>query len=220
MIISSMNFKGGVGKTTISTNLAIAYALEGKKVCLVDTDESFAASKWAGRREEQGNKPIIPVVQMTEPRTLISSLQQLDKDNDIIIIDAPPRLNPLISKIILLSDLVIVPIPPKSGNDREVTEDFLQRFEEIQQQRNDGVVTPTYLLVNMFKKGYNLHQAFVESLPLLCEDYGVKLFNSKLHDLVGYGEANQFGMGVLEYSSEMAKKQFNDFFKEIKAILK
>lgn len=220
MIISSMNFKGGVGKTTISTNLAVAFALQGKKVCLVDTDESFAASKWAGRRAEQGKLPTIPVVQMIEPRTIVSSLQQLDNDNDVVLIDAPPRLNSLVSKIILLSDLVIVPVPPKSGNDREVTEDFLQRYEEIQQQRADEGQTPTYVLVNMLREGYNLHQAFVDSLSGLCEDYGVKLFDTKLNDLVAYGEANQFGSGVLEYTSNKAKEQFGKLFKEIKTILR
>lgn len=220
MIISSMNFKGGVGKTTLSTNLAVSFALTGKKVCLVDTDDSFAATKWAGRREEKGQSPTIPVVQMTEARTIVSSLQQLDKDNDVVLVDAPPRLNPLISKIILLSDLVIIPVPPKSGNDREVTEDFLQRFEDVQNQRADDGRTPTYLLVNMMREGYNLHQAFIASLPELCEEYGISLFNTKLNDLVAYGEANQFGLGVAEYSSDKAKSQFQSLFKEIKTILK
>ena len=138
MIISSMNFKGGTGKTMVCTNLAAAFAQLGKKVCLVDTDESFASTKWAGRREEREVTPSIPVVQMIDAKTIVSSLRQLNKDNDIILVDAPPRLNPLVSKIILLSDLVIIPVPPKSGNDREVTEDFLQRFESIQEQRTDG----------------------------------------------------------------------------------
>lgn len=220
MIISSMNFKGGVGKTTLCTNLAVAFAQMGKKVCLVDTDESFAATKWAGRREERQQKPSIPSVQMTDARTIVTSLQQLDKDNDVILIDAPPRLNPLISKIILLSDLVIIPVPPKSGNDREVTEDFLQRFEAIQEQRTDDGRTPTYLLVNMVRDGYNLHNAFMASLPQLCEDYQIRMFQTKLNDLVAFGEANQFGLGVMEYPSDKAKKQFQSLFDEIQTIFK
>jgi chromosome partitioning protein len=220
MIISSMNFKGGAGKTMVCTNLAVAFAQQGKKVCIVDTDESFAATKWAGRREEQHTKPSIPVAQMVEAKTIVSLVRQLDRDNDVVIIDAPPRLNPLVSKIILLSDLVIIPVPPKSGNDREVTEDFLQRFEAIQEQRIDNGRTPAYLLINMLKEGYNLHSTFVASLPQLCEDYGVKMFETRINDLVAFGEVNQFGLGITEYSAEKAKKIFNAFFQEVQQYTK
>lgn len=219
MIISSMNFKGGTGKTMVCTNLAVAFAQLGKKVCLVDTDESFASTKWAGRREERNVTPSIPVVQMIDAKTIVSSLRQLNNDNDIVLVDAPPRLNPLVSKIILLSDLVIIPVPPKSGNDREVTEDFLQRFETIQEQRTDGERTPAYLLVNMAKDGYKLHSSFIASLPQLCEDYGVKMFDTQINDLVAFGEANQFGVGITEYSADKAKKQFLSFLNEVQKYL-
>ena len=219
MIISSMNFKGGAGKTMVCTNLAVAFAQQGKKVYIVDTDESFAATKWAGRRADQGQDPFIPIVQMTEAKTIVSTVRRLDEDNDVVIIDGPPRLNALVSKIILLSDLVIVPVPPKSGNDREVTEDFLERFDGIQEQRPDDGRTPAYLLPNMVKDGYNLHKAFLASLPDLCEDYQVNMFDTKISDLVAFGEANQFGIGVTEYNSDKAKKQFNAFVKEVQTIL-
>jgi chromosome partitioning protein len=219
MIISSMNFKGGAGKTMVCTNLAAAFAQAGKKVCLVDTDESFATTKWAARRDEKNFKPSIPVAQMIEAKTIVSLVRQLNDSNDVVLIDAPPRLNPLVSKIILLSDLVIIPVPPKSGNDREVTEDFLQRFETVQEQRTDGGRTPAYLLVNMVKDGYNLHSSFIASLPQLCEDYGIKMFETQINDLVAYGESNQFGIGVTEYISDKAKKQFINFFDEVQKYL-
>lgn len=219
MIISSMNFKGGAGKTMVCTNLAVAYAQQGKKIYIVDTDESFAATKWAGRREDQGQKPVVPIVQMTEAKTIVSTVRKLNEDNDIVIIDGPPRLNPLVSKIILLSDLVIIPVPPKSGNDREVTQDFLERFDAIQEQRPDDSRTPAYLLPNMVKDGYNLHKAFLASMPELCEDYGVKMFDTRISDLVAFGEANQFGTGVTEYTSDKAKDQFEAFFAEVRNIL-
>ena len=37
-IISVVNNKGGVGKTTITVNLAHALAMQGKKVLIVDVD--------------------------------------------------------------------------------------------------------------------------------------------------------------------------------------
>ena len=211
-----MNFKGGCGKTTVSTNLAVAFASAGMKVCIVDTDESFAATKWAARREDTQLKSI-PVVQMIESKTIVSTVNNLAGGNDVIIIDGPPRLNALVSKIILLSDLVIIPVLPKSGNDREVTEDFLEEFDAVQERRPDDGRTPAYLLPNMVKEGYNLHKAFIDSLPQLCEDYKVNLLETHLGDLVAFGETNQFGQGVIEQSGK-AKKQFLALFDEIQAL--
>lgn len=220
MIISSMNFKGGAGKTMVCTNLAVEFARKGHSVVIVDTDDSEAASKWAGRREEAGNTPFIPVMQLTHSKTIGANLRKLEDDNDVVIVDGPPRLNPLVSKIILLSDLVVIPIPPKGGNDWEVTEDFLVRFDEIQEQRSDDGRTPAYLLPNMFREGYNLHQAFLDNIPSLCEEYDVSMFKSRLNDLVAFGEANQFGLSITEHDSGKAKKQFLALFKEINKIIK
>ena len=215
-----MNFKGGAGKTMVATNLAVAYAQKGLKVYIVDTDDSGAATKWAGRREDQEFKPSIPIVRLTDAKTIVGTISQLNEDNDMVIIDGPPRLNALVSKIILLSHLVIIPVPPKSGNDREVTEDFLERFEAIQEQRPDGGRTPASLLVNMAKDGYNLHRAFIASLPQLCEDYNVSLFKTQMSDLVAFGESNQFGQGITEYTKGKAKDQFEALLGEIEIILK
>jgi len=47
-IITCANQKGGVGKTTTSTNLAAGLALAGYHVCLVDTDQQRNATKTFG----------------------------------------------------------------------------------------------------------------------------------------------------------------------------
>ena len=214
-----MNFKGGAGKTMITTNLAVEFAKNGVSVVVVDTDDSKASSKWAARRAESDQEPFISVVELTEAKTIGKTLQKLDGDNDIVIVDGPPRLNALVSKIILLSDLVIVPMPPKGGNDWEVTEDFLERYDFIQQQRSDDGRTPLYLLPNMYRQGSNLHQAFLANIPTLCEEYNVSMFKSKLNDLVAFGEANQFGLSITEHDRGKAKMQFKKFYVEVNDIL-
>jgi len=45
-IISFLNGKGGVGKTTTSINIATCLARQGHKVVMVDTDPQGSISNW------------------------------------------------------------------------------------------------------------------------------------------------------------------------------
>src|SRR6478735_895025 len=47
--------KGGAGKTTIATNLAAHYAVDGKNTVLVDADRQGSSQRWAERRAGMTN---------------------------------------------------------------------------------------------------------------------------------------------------------------------
>ena len=51
-----VNSKGGSGKTTIATNLAVAFANQGLKVSLLDCDRQASCLHWAEERSAQAPK--------------------------------------------------------------------------------------------------------------------------------------------------------------------
>lgn len=61
MIISTINLKGGVGKTTTAIALATAAVRDGKDVELYDCDPQSSASLWAMMAEEAGDPLPFPV---------------------------------------------------------------------------------------------------------------------------------------------------------------
>ena len=108
MIVSVVNQKGGVGKTTLAINLAACFSCAGRRVLLVDADPQGSALAWSGVREAE---PLFTVVGMAKP-TLHRELPALAEQHDAVVIDGPPRVNEIGRAAILASDLVLIPVQP------------------------------------------------------------------------------------------------------------
>lgn len=108
MIISLLNQKGGVGKTTLAVHLAAAFALQGKRVMLVDADPQGSALDWAASRDGDES---FPVIGLPKP-TLHKELPKLAADYDLIVIDGAPRVYDVARSAIMASDIVLIPVQP------------------------------------------------------------------------------------------------------------
>ncbi len=108
MIIGVLNQKGGVGKTTLSVNIAAALAKRGARVLLIDADPQGSSLDWSAARE---GEPLFSVVGL--PRASIhKEISQVGQGYDHIIIDGPPRVTDLARSAIMASDLVLIPVQP------------------------------------------------------------------------------------------------------------
>lgn len=108
MIISILNQKGGVGKTTLAVHIATALALRTYRVLLVDADPQGSALDWSACRTAD---PLFPVVGLPKP-SLHREMPGLSADYGYTIIDGPPRVYEVGRSAVLASDLVLIPVQP------------------------------------------------------------------------------------------------------------
>jgi chromosome partitioning protein len=113
-IITVGSTKGGVGKTTLALNIAIARALAGRDVWLIDADRQGTASTALAIRGEAGKQPAIATAHYPDGGQLRTQLlHQRGKFQDIVI-DAGGRDSTALRAALVLSDLVLVPFQPRS----------------------------------------------------------------------------------------------------------
>ncbi|KAA6438944.1 AAA family ATPase [Dyadobacter flavalbus] len=216
MIISISTLKGGVGKSTITQNLAVCLAESGYDVCIVDADTNQSAMQWCEIRERErladDSIAEIPVFGQTDGAELIKTVKQLNEKFNIILIDGTPSLDKLTSKIILLADLLIIPIVP-SVLDVWASVKFLDRYEESQAQK--GRKIPAYLLVNQ-NQNTNLAKEVKEAL----DSIEIPVLKNSLKNRTAYREAVVKGRGVYEWKDVKAKAEMVTLSNEITKILK
>lgn len=114
MIVSVLNTKGGVGKTTVALNLAIARALAGRSVWLVDGDRQATAQQAIAQRCEAGRSPAVACSHYPDGPMLRAQVQQQGGHFDDVVIDAGGRDSTALRAALMLSDVVVVPFQPRS----------------------------------------------------------------------------------------------------------
>lgn len=132
MIISVVNQKGGVGKTTLSIHIADGLSKRGRKVALIDADAQSSTLLWSASRLGQ---TLFPVMGMPK-ETLYQELQGLKGGFDDIVIDGPPRVATVLKAAIAAADLVLVPVKP-SSLDVWAASDVVKLIEEVRVFRPD-----------------------------------------------------------------------------------
>lgn len=114
MILTVGNTKGGVGKTTLAVNIAIARAMAGRDVWLIDGDRQGTAQTAITIRADAGHLPGIACASYADGPTLRSQIQQQAGKFDDVIIDAGGRDSTALRAALVLSDILLVPFQPRS----------------------------------------------------------------------------------------------------------
>ena len=142
-VIAITSGKGGVGKTTLSTNLAVAFTSLGKKVVVIDTDlgtanvdvvlglktsyhlghlisgqkslQDIALTAPGGFMVIPGGSGLQELTQLSESQftRVITSFNELDGMADILLLDTGAGISRDVSNFLLAADEVIVVTTPE-----------------------------------------------------------------------------------------------------------
>ena len=123
-IIAIMAQKGGVGKTTIATNLAIAAAGAGYKSAILDMDDQRSAEYWAAlrKRSDLASLPW-PTVTGEVPSMLDRAISEIrHQGHDLLFIDSAPNAARSAKAIATAADFILIPTKPGALDIRAIEE--------------------------------------------------------------------------------------------------
>lgn len=127
--IALVTQKGGSGKSTIATNLAVEAGGNGKnKVLLIDCDQQATAEKWYQARPEEHEHPHLVSVKESE----VIKAHQLAKMKkfDFVIVDTAGRDLPSIRLALSVADLCLVPCAPSGADIQAVVSTYATLSEQ------------------------------------------------------------------------------------------
>lgn len=114
MITVVGGIKGGTGKTTLATNLAVFSHELGLRTLLIDADDQRSASDWADQREshfkESQNFPTVSL----SGKNIHQQIIKFKKDYDRIIVDTGGRDTMSQRSSLTCADLYLIPFKPRS----------------------------------------------------------------------------------------------------------
>jgi chromosome partitioning protein len=174
--------KGGVGKTTVAVNLAVAAQAVGIRTVLFDLDPQESAVVWADRRKAE-----LPHVEFLTERRLPDALSAAETQGfELAIIDTPPAAGPQAYTAAQAVDLVLVPCRPSL-----IDLDAIRRTAQL--VKSAGI--SAFVVFNAAPAGAT---TLLDDARAIVEGAGLAVASPVLRERSAFRAAWPLGKGVIE----------------------
>lgn len=193
------NSKGGAGKSTVATNLAAHFALEGKRTVLADADPQGSSMRWAQRRADL-ETAVLPV----DASRKRAWRAWLPADSERVVVDAAAgAMAGDLEGFLDHADAVVVPVLP-SGLDIDATSAFLSTLAKVPRVHKRQL--PVGLVLNRSRPWTNITQQALHMLQ--SWPYPVV---AQLRDTQAYVVLAGLGRSLFDYRSAQVRDHQGDW---------
>ena len=161
MIVSVVNLKGGVGKTTTALYFAQAAQGDGQTSVVIDADSERSALEWSS----QGMLPFEVVAAQKD--ALARQARNLEKQGRVVIIDTPPNNRETLWAASAVADHVVVPVAP-TGVDVNRLRATLEVLLDVEATKGDLDTSILFTRWDKLKRLAREAAELLESFPLLA----------------------------------------------------
>lgn len=171
--------KGGTGKTTIATALAVAAHLAGKKSALLDLDPQTNAVNWFDRRE--GDGPDVASIQPGAIRRSLDAYRGLGMD--WVFIDTPGKMDSASTEAAKHADMVLIPTQAQIF--------AIDTLEPLKRLLDMAGSPPAFVVLNLVHP--NAGGRAADDAALIAERFNVSVAPIHMSRLKAYEDAPALG---------------------------
>jgi chromosome partitioning protein len=209
MLIAIGGPKGGTGKTTLATNVAVSLARAGQGTLLIDADPFGAAWPWACERSRAGHEPAIECQRLTG--NLYPALCRLRRGHDVVVVDCPDGDTEECRSALLAADVFVAPLRPSQADLWSA-----QHLDAlVQQARGLGAAGRALCVLSMTPTNPQVTET-AEARRYLARFAHLALWSGCIAARKPYRDALCEGRGVLEFEEPgRAGKEITSLTKEL-----
>jgi chromosome partitioning protein len=196
--------KGGAGKTTLVSHLAVAWTAAGKRVAVVDIDPQQSLTMWYEvRRKAMGDAGAGVLASQITGWRAAAAVERLAGAHDVVLIDSPPHAETEAKIAIRAADLVIVPVQPSPM-------DVWATRPTLELARQEG--RPAVIVLNRVPPRARLTDDMLDEVRAL----GAEVAKARLGSRVAFAAALAAGQAVLEMAPKSpAAREIEALAKEL-----